>query len=61
MRKRRLSPNRSPQAQRRRNLRRYLTKRHLKLKHREREVLRMMESSNSDETTLPQPEPLQKQ
>ena len=50
-----------PATARRRNLRRYLTKRHLKLKHREREVLRMMESSNSDETTPPPPVPLQKQ
>ena len=56
MRKRRLSPNNSPKPQRRRNLRRYLTKRHLKLKHRQREVRRLLEepmSSDKDEQNEP--------
>ena len=56
MRKRRLSPNRSQAPQRRRNLRRYLTKRHLKLKHRQREVRRLLEepmSSDKDEQNEP--------
>ena len=56
MRKRRLSPNRSQAPQRRRNLRRYLTKRHLKLKHREREVRRLQaEPTNSDKDEQNEP------
>ncbi len=43
MRKRRLPPSRNQSPQRRRNLRRFLAKRHLHLKHRHREVQRMLE------------------
>ncbi len=57
MRKRRLPPSRNPNPQRRRNLRRYLSKRHLHLKHRHREVQRMLENQEmmtcEDELTTP--------
>ena len=53
MRKRRRTPS-SPVApgQRRRNLRRYLRKRHLHLKHRQREVVRMQEMTEERKRTL---------
>ncbi|UWN48721.1 hypothetical protein ASALC70_00909 [Alcanivorax sp. ALC70] len=52
MRKRRQPPS-SPGApgQRRRNLRRYLRKRHLHLKHRQREVVRMQELKEAETST----------
>lgn len=55
MRKRRRPPSSTAvPAQRRRNLSRYLRKRHLHLKHRQREVLRMQElkkQNDSPDTT----------
>ena len=47
MRKRRLPPSRNRNPQRRRNLRRFLNKKHLQLKHRQREVRRLMDSQDT--------------